>query len=124
VQKRRYGTNRGISYREWDQHNQTAEIGLEISNPANRGKGFGRDGMTVFLDFMFRQLNLNRIELLTAESNTVSHQLYFKLGFKLIGTIREKFYNPLEDSYTNILYMDLLRREWLEIRGRLLTSGV
>jgi len=101
-----------ISYRNWDKRNRSAEIGIEICNPDDRGKGYGKDAINIFIDFMFRHLNLNRIELTTAESNKLAQSLYYKLGFKLIGVIRDSYYNSSEDSYTNAFYMDLLRHEW------------
>lgn len=109
-----------ISYRNWNKHSQSAEIGLEICRIEDRGKGYGSNAMAAFMDFMFRQLNLHRIELTTSEFNTTAHSLYYKLGFKKIGVIREGYYNPLKDCYTSALYMDILRNEWDEVRNKFL----
>lgn len=106
-----------ISYRNWRKRDQSAEIGLEIWDPADRGNGYGKDAMVAFIDFMFRHLNLNRIELSTEESNQVGQSLYHKLGFKVIGIARESYYNAGQDCYTNALYMDLLRRDWDKIKN-------
>lgn len=101
-----------ISYRNWDKRNRSVEIGMEICDPSNRGKGYGKDAFTSFIDFIFRQLNVHRIELTTGENNKIAHSLYYKTGFKLIGTIRENYFNPRFNKYTDTLYMDLLREEW------------
>lgn len=110
-----------ISYRNWDKRSGSAEIGLEICNPEDRGKGYGKDAMSAFIDFMFRQLNLHRIELTTSEFNETAQSLYYKLGFKKIGIIRERSYNPSKDRYTSAVYMDLLRSEWYEIKRGIVT---
>jgi RimJ/RimL family protein N-acetyltransferase len=109
-----------ISYRNWDKRNGSAEIGLEICDPANRGKGYGRDAMAAFLDFMFRHLNLRRVELTTAESNEAGQALYHKLGFKEIGIARDRYHDSVKDCYTNTLYMDLLRSDWDKIKDSIL----
>ncbi|MDF2889817.1 MAG: N-acetyltransferase [Clostridia bacterium] len=101
-----------ISYRNWNKHSRSAEIGLEICDPADRGKGYGRDAMIAFINFMFRHLNLHRIELTTAESNKAAQALYYRLGFKAIGIIRDSYYSPMQDNYVNALYMDLLSSDW------------
>lgn len=71
-----------------------------------------------FIDFMFRFLNLNRIELTTLSDNYNAKKLYERLGFKKIGLIREKSFDSRTGKYIEVLYMDLLRREW-DLIGKL-----
>ena len=107
-----------ISYRNWDKRNGSVEIGMEICDPGNRGKGFGKDAFHSFIDFIFRQLNVHRIELKTCEDNEVAQSLYYKAGFRLICTIREHSFDTRLNEYSNTMYMDLLRREWEVKRKR------
>jgi len=64
---------------------------------------------------MFNFLNLNRIELTTLADNKKSQNLYEKLGFKKIGIMREASFDSRDGTYSNVLYMDLLRRDWEEM---------
>jgi RimJ/RimL family protein N-acetyltransferase len=101
-----------ISYRNWDKRNRSAEFGIEIGEIKERGKGYGQDAHNNFIEFMFNHLNLNRIELTTLADNEKSINLYKKLGFKEIGIIREMSYDSSKGEYSDVLYMDLLKREW------------
>lgn len=103
-----------ISYRSWDKRNRSAEFGIEIGEVDERGKGYGFDALCHFIDFMFRFLNLNRIELTTMGDNMNAQRLYERLGFKKIGLIREKSFDCRTCQYSDVLYMDLLKREWDE----------
>jgi len=105
-----------ITYRNLDKRNQSAELGLEIANNEERGKGYGSDALHCFIDFMFRFLNLNRIELKTLVDNVEAQRLYERLGFKRIGLIRDAVYDSRTGRYTDYVYMDLLLRDWMSGR--------
>jgi len=102
-----------IVYRNLDKRNQSAELGVEIANIEERGKGYGSDALYCFIDFLFKFLNLNRIELKTLVDNVAAQRLYEKLGFKRIGLIRDAVFDSRTCQYTDYVYMDLLLRDWL-----------
>ena len=102
-----------ITYRNLDKRNQSAELGVEIANIEERGKGYGSDALHCFIDFMFKFLNLNRIELKTLVDNVVAQRLYEKLSFERIGLIRDAVFDSRTGRYTDYVYMDLLLRDWL-----------
>lgn len=108
-----------ISYRSWNKRIRSAEFGIEIGEISERGKGYGFDALSHFLDFMFNFLNLNRIELTTLACNGKAQRLYEKLGFKTIGLMRESSINAKTGEHIDVLYMDLLRREWEEIKPKI-----
>lgn len=113
--KKENGTPIGdISYRNWDKRNRSAEFGIEIGEISERGKGYGFDALYHFIDFLFRFLNLNRVELTTYSDNKNAQKLYEKLGFKEIGLIREQSFDSRTGQFIDVLYMDLLKREWEE----------
>jgi len=101
-----------ISYRNWDKRNRSAEFGLEIGELNERGKGFGYEVLSYFIEFMFNHLNLNRIELNTLIDNERSIKLYKKLGFQKVGIMRESSFDSRKGKYIDVLYMDLLAKEW------------
>lgn len=107
-------TNQAIgemNYCGYDQRRQVSEFGIKLL-PEARGKGYGKDALSHFLEFMFNHLNLNKIELTSQADNLIAHKLYRKLGFQPIGIIRQGGYNSKTGRLTDVLYMDLLRSEW------------
>lgn len=77
-------------------------------------KGYGEDALSHFLDFMFKNLNLNKIELTTIIDNKRAQNLYKKLGFKEIGIIRQAYFDSRYGRFSDVVYMDLLKSEWIE----------
>ena len=71
------------------------------------------------IDFLFRTLNLNKIELTSMIDNKRAHNLYKKLGFKEIGIIRAGFFDSRTASFSDVIYMDLLKKEWIEVKKNL-----
>lgn len=107
-----------INYGEWSARNQKCEFGIKICEIDEQGKGYGQDALFHFIDFLFRTLNLNKVELTSMIDNNKAHMLYKKLGFKEIGLIRAGFFDSRTGSFMDVLYMDLLKNEWMEIRNK------
>lgn len=101
-----------MNYSGWDSRNQKCELGIKICELKEQGKGYGEDALTHFIDFLFRFLNLNKIELTTMIDNKRAHKLYRKLGFKEIGIIREGYFDSRIGKFSDVVYMDLLKCEW------------
>lgn len=108
-----------INYSDWDGRNQSCELGIKICEVAEQRKGYGKDALYHFIDFLFRFLNLNRIELTTTTDNQRAHNLYRKLGFKEIGIIRQGYFDSRTGSFIDVLYLDLLKNEWQDIKGNI-----
>lgn len=106
-----------MNYGDWSARNQKCEFGIKICNTEEQGKGYGKDALYHFIDYLFRSLNLNKIELTSMIDNERAHSLYRKLGFKEIGIIRDSFFDSRRASFSDVIYMDLLKREWLEIKS-------
>ncbi|HCJ56468.1 GNAT family N-acetyltransferase [Lutispora sp.] len=105
-----------INYADWSPRNQKCEFGIKICEMVEQGKGYGKDALYHFIDFLFRSLNLNKIELTSMIDNERAHKLYKQLGFKEIGIIREGFFDSRKGTFSDVVYMDLLKTEWLEIK--------
>lgn len=75
------------------------------------GQGYGREALSLLIDFGFDQMNLNRIYLKANEPNFRAVHLYESLGFRVEGRLREDTY--LDGQYVDLLVMGLLRDEWL-----------
>jgi len=48
--------------------------------------------------------------------NKRAHSLYKKLGFKEIGIIREGYFDSRIGDFSDVLFMDLLKKEWLQLK--------
>lgn len=103
-----------INCNNYDSRNQKAEFGIKIYEKSEQRKGYGEDDLSHFLDFMFKNLNLNKIELTTIIDNKRAQNLYKKLGFKEIGIIRQAYFDSRYGRFSDVVYMDLLKSEWIE----------
>ena len=106
-----------INYGEWSARNQKCEFGIKIGEVDEQGKGYGQDALFHFIDFLIRTLNLNTIELTAMIDNKRAHKLYKKLGFKEIGIVREGFFDSRIGAFKDVLYMDILKEEWIELKS-------
>ncbi|HLA45703.1 MAG TPA: GNAT family protein [Aggregatilineales bacterium] len=97
-------------------HSHACEVGIGITDPAMRGKGYGTDAMRVLLRYVFMELNLNRAELRVTSYNEAAIASYQKIGFKHEVTMREAIYRDLQ--YFDIYIMGMLYDEWREINGK------
>ncbi|MTI48804.1 GNAT family N-acetyltransferase [Sporosalibacterium faouarense] len=111
-----------INYNDWDARNQKCEFGIKICETSEQNRGYGKDTLFHFIDFLFRFLNLNKIELTTMVDNNRSKGLYKKLGFQEIGIIREGYFDSRRGEYSDVRYMDLLKKDWNKIKDSIRDS--
>lgn len=105
-----------MNYVDWSARNQKCEFGIKICELSEQEKGYGQDALSHFIDFLFRHLNLNKIELTSMIDNKRAHNLYRKLGFNEIGVIRKGYFDSRTGDFSDVMYMDLLKDEWIEVR--------
>ena len=67
--------------------------------------------MKAFVDYAFRELKLNRVEVRCAEENSKSRAIPERLGFVKEGIIREAEW--IYDHYVDDVVYGILSREWL-----------
>ena len=100
-----------------DNINRSAEAGIAIHQEKNWSKGYGSDAMRVILKIGFDYLNLHRIYLRVYEFNERGIKSYTKVGYTEIGRHRQAQY--IRGKYHDVIYMDILRDEWLEKKKEL-----
>jgi RimJ/RimL family protein N-acetyltransferase len=88
-----------------------AFVGIGIGDRDFWGKGYGTDAMNVILRYAFQELNLRRVSLDTFEYNPRAIRSYEKAGFVHEGRARE--YLLREGRRWDLIYMGILREEWL-----------
>jgi RimJ/RimL family protein N-acetyltransferase len=93
---------------EW--HNGNGWIAIGIGDPADRGKGFGKEAMNLALRYAFHELGLQRLSLDVIADNKPAIELYGALGFREEGRMRERVHR--DGLPSDLIYMGLLRREW------------
>jgi len=101
----------GTGLYDIDWTSRSAIVGISIYNPNFWGKGYGQESLELLLDFAFRTLNLNRVELETFEFNVRAQKCYLKVGFKETGRRRKARF--IDNKYHDCIMMDVLRDEWL-----------
>ena len=92
-----------------------AFVGLSIGDRTNWGKGYGTEMVTLLLQFAFLEVNLRRVTLTVFEYNPRAIRTYERAGFHHEGRMR-KFLNK-EGRRWDMLFMGILREEWLEQNG-------
>jgi RimJ/RimL family protein N-acetyltransferase len=92
-----------------------AFAGIGIGAREFWGKGYGTDAMRLLLRYGFIELNLRRISLTVFEFNQRALRSYEKVGFQLEG--RQRQFMRREGRRWDILYMGILREEWMENYG-------
>ena len=66
--------------------------------------------MRVLVNFIFSEMNLHKISLLTYGFNKRTIRSYEKVGFKVEGVLKENIYR--EGQYHDELIMSIFKEEW------------
>jgi RimJ/RimL family protein N-acetyltransferase len=91
-----------------------AELYIFIGNKSCWGKGFGRDGYKLLVNYGFAELGLERIYLYQLAENERAVRATSALGWKTEGLLRKDIWShgELKDQYV----LSILRDEW-EVSG-------
>ncbi len=111
-----------ICYSNYDRHDLRCEIGIKICEQTVQDKGYGTEALALFIDYLFCSLNLNKIELTTMPDNERAQHVYAHLGFKRSGVFRKHYFDARTGDYTDCIYMDLLKKEWLKKRSEFISQ--
>lgn len=98
-----------VGYNEIDRGVQCGTIGYWLGQEF-QGKGIMSQALETLIDYGFRDLGLNKIEIRVATGNVKSRALPERLGFKQEGVLREAEW--LYDRYVDHVVYGLLRDEW------------
>ncbi|MCF7858452.1 MAG: GNAT family N-acetyltransferase [Candidatus Cloacimonetes bacterium] len=93
--------------------NRKAEVGIFIGDKSYWNKNYGKEALSLLVDYGFNVLNLNNIMLEVFSFNERAIKCYKKVGFKEIGRRREAFIRAGK-KYDEI-YMDLLAQDFESI---------
>ena len=99
-----------------DWGSRDAFVGIGIGEREFWGRGYGTDAMELILRYAFAELNLRRVSLTVFEFNQRAVRSYEKAGFQLEGRQRQGMQR--EGRRWDILFMGILREEWMVKYGR------
>jgi RimJ/RimL family protein N-acetyltransferase len=92
-----------------DFSNLRAEIGYTLNRQA-WGQGYMSEAVRAVLDYSFNHLQLRRIEADAEPRNTASTVLLERLGFKLEGLLKERWF--VNGEVQDTAFYGLLRSGW------------
>jgi len=90
---------------------KSCEVGYWLRSDL-QGKGIMTRACTAFINYLFRQKNLNRIEILVASGNAKSKAVCKRLGFSHEGTLRQALW--LYDNYHDLELYAMLKDDWMD----------
>jgi RimJ/RimL family protein N-acetyltransferase len=67
---------------------RSADLGVRIGNETDRGKGYGKEALSLVLHYAWRTLNLNRVQLKVFAHNERALHAYSAAGFEQEGRLR------------------------------------
>lgn len=93
-----------------DQTLKKAELYVFV-DPTRQSKGTGTKATALLCKYGFDNLGLNKIFLVTNESNLAAQRVYEKVGFKLEGRMRKETFvdNKIEDRLYYGLFLEELK---------------
>ena len=76
-----------------------AELGIQIGDREYWGRGYGRDAVSLLVDFGFRYLGLRRIQLTTNAKNERGIRAFRAVGFVEEGRPRKAVWMVVSDMF-------------------------
>lgn len=92
-----------------------AWVGIGIGEREFWSRGYGTDMMKLCQQYVFAELGMERLSLGLHEYNARAFRSYKKCGFRLEGRTRQEVLR--EGKRTDVLWMGILREEWLQIQN-------
>ncbi|MDM9631968.1 GNAT family N-acetyltransferase [Robiginitalea aurantiaca] len=78
-----------IDLYDFDPRNLRAGIGIVISQPGNRDRGFGAEALSLLCEYAFQVLDLHQLYAGVSADNSRSIHLFEKLGFQQNGVRKD-----------------------------------
>ncbi len=115
VVEKKEGTPRLLGYvGHYDAHPVLAmtDVWYVLAEPAERGKGFGREAVGLLVDHVFHVVPRERVGATCDVENVASQKLLERLGFRREGTVRSALYHHAR--WHDIWVYGVTRSEWAE----------
>lgn len=86
------------------------ELGIAVGDKDYWGKGYGREAITLLVDYAFTHWNVQRVGLQVLATNERAIRAYQAVGFVQEGRLRRYMWS--NGSYVDGVIMSILREEW------------
>lgn len=95
-----------VYFRDVNRLYNSAEFGIFIGEDDARGKGYGKEITSLFVNYGFESLGLHRIQLRLVKGNTAAARTYKSVGFREEGEFRDMV--KLDGEYRTVIFMSIL----------------
>jgi RimJ/RimL family protein N-acetyltransferase len=92
------------------------ELGIDLFDEADRGRGFGRAALTELLTRLFEQEGAHRVQLTTDVDNAPMRVVSERLGFRFEGVMRS--FMPSMDGPRDYAMYAITRDNYEEVKTR------
>jgi RimJ/RimL family protein N-acetyltransferase len=93
---------RGVAHR--------CELGIAIGDKEYWGRGYGREAISLLVDYAFTHWNMQRVGLQVMATNDRAQRAYRAVGFVEEGRLRRHAWS--NGKYVDSVCMSILREEW------------
>ena len=98
-----------------DNKNRLCSLDIKIDENYQK-KGFGKETIKILVDYIFNELNLNRIYSHVLDYNAGSQKIFESNGFIKEGEQRQAVYK--NGKYNNLYIYGLIKEDYLSERNR------
>lgn len=92
---------------DYDPRSRRAGVGIIIQNEIDRNTGFGKEALSLVINYAFIQLQLHQLYANIGVENKVSELLFTKFGFQKIGI--KKDWNFVNNTYKDEGFFQLIK---------------
>ena len=89
---------------------RTVWLRFAMGDKAAWGRGYAREALLLFLDWLFNEQNMRRVTLETYGTNKRAITFFKRIGFKQEGVLRQAVY--IDGTYHDIISFGLLKHEF------------
>lgn len=93
---------------DFDVKNRRAGIGILVKETANRQKGFGKEALSLLVNYCFTHLDMHQLYCNISEENKASIALFTNQGFQEIGL--KKDWNLVNNQFKNEYIFQLINK--------------
>ncbi len=99
-----------IGFSKMDLTNSKGSISYWIDKKY-QGRGISSKAIELYMNYCFKELKLNKIEILCPEGNHRALQIPIKLGFEEEGRLRQE--TRVNGRFLDMVLFSMLAREWI-----------
>jgi RimJ/RimL family protein N-acetyltransferase len=79
-----------VNFFDFSEDGRTCEVGIVIGEVQRWGRGYGREALSLLLDYLTKRFELGSVVARILASNERSHRLFARVGFQYETEITER----------------------------------